>query len=60
MGIAFVPSASWKSVEDKEVKLIPIEGRPSRELVLAWDKNKDMNCNYEQFISLAKNWMSYV
>lgn len=60
MGIAFVPSASWKSVENKEVKLIPIEGRPSRELVLAWDKNKDMNCNHEQFISLAKNWMSYV
>ena len=57
LGIAFVPSSSWNSVESKDVKLIPIKDHPMRQLVIAWDKNKAMSDSYEQFLSLVKKWL---
>ncbi|SEA99824.1 DNA-binding transcriptional regulator, LysR family [Pseudobutyrivibrio sp. ACV-2] len=57
LGIAFVPSSSWNSVESKDVKLIPIKDHPMRQLVVAWDKDKEINDSYHQFSSLVKKWI---
>jgi DNA-binding transcriptional LysR family regulator len=55
-GIALMPKVFFKLQYSDRVKLVPLNEKVKRQLVLAWSKNRQLTKAEQEFVSYSKKW----